>query len=98
MLHQATASIILSHFQSIHMSMILFSAPLLHFFIFTGFKTIYIYINACYIFVRESDYGNEDVAESVKEEKKRKQMEAIADDLFNNEKVLTRYFNCSKFS
>ncbi|KAL2247396.1 UNVERIFIED_CONTAM: Nijmegen breakage syndrome 1 protein [Sesamum indicum] len=34
----------------------------------------------------ESDYGNEDVAESVKEEKKRKQMEAIADDLFNNEK------------
>lgn len=80
------------------MSMILFSAPLLHFFIFTGFKTIYIYINACYIFVRESDYGNEDVAESVKEEKKRKQIEAIADDLFNNEKVLTRYFNCSKFS
>lgn len=38
------------------------------------------------------------MAESVKEEKKRKQMEAIADDLFNNEKVLTRYFNCSKFS
>ncbi|KAK4430500.1 Nijmegen breakage syndrome 1 protein [Sesamum alatum] len=34
----------------------------------------------------ESDYGNEDVAEYVKEEKKRKQMEAIADDLFNNEK------------
>ncbi|KAG8373550.1 hypothetical protein BUALT_Bualt11G0036200 [Buddleja alternifolia] len=38
----------------------------------------------------ESDYGNEDVAESVKEEKKRKQMEAIADDLFNNEKVRKR--------
>ncbi|XP_051113463.1 nibrin homolog isoform X2 [Andrographis paniculata] len=35
----------------------------------------------------ESDYGNESVAESVKEEKKRKQMEAIAEDLFNNEKV-----------
>lgn len=34
----------------------------------------------------ESDYGNEDVAESVKEEKKRKQMEAIAEDLFNTEK------------
>ncbi|KAK6127501.1 hypothetical protein DH2020_038745 [Rehmannia glutinosa] len=33
-----------------------------------------------------SDYGNEDVAEAVKEEKKRKQMEAIADDLFNHEK------------
>ncbi|KAH6808015.1 hypothetical protein C2S51_029123 [Perilla frutescens var. frutescens] len=35
---------------------------------------------------KESDYGNEDVAESIKQEKKRKQMEAIADDLFNNEK------------
>ncbi|KAL1566714.1 Mre11 complex subunit Nbs1 [Salvia divinorum] len=35
---------------------------------------------------QESDYGNENVAESIKEEKKRKQMEAIADDLFNNEK------------
>lgn len=34
----------------------------------------------------ESDYGNEDVAKSVKEEKKRKQMEAIAEDLFHNEK------------
>ncbi|KAL9148614.1 hypothetical protein ABFS82_12G053400 [Erythranthe guttata] len=34
----------------------------------------------------DSEYGNEDVAESVKEEKKRKQMEAIADDLFNTEK------------
>lgn len=27
------------------------------------------------------------MAESIKEEKKRKQMEAIADDLFNNDKV-----------
>ncbi|XP_042040288.1 nijmegen breakage syndrome 1 protein-like [Salvia splendens] len=35
---------------------------------------------------KDSDYGNEDVAESIKEEKKRKQMEAIADDLFNNDK------------
>ncbi|XP_057809293.1 nibrin homolog isoform X2 [Salvia miltiorrhiza] len=35
---------------------------------------------------KDSDFGNEDVAESIKEEKKRKQMEAIADDLFNNEK------------
>ncbi|KAJ4972710.1 hypothetical protein NE237_005884 [Protea cynaroides] len=34
----------------------------------------------------ESDYGGEEVAEYVKEEKKRKQMEAIAEDLFNNEK------------
>ncbi|KAK4480041.1 hypothetical protein RD792_013098 [Penstemon davidsonii] len=38
----------------------------------------------------ESDYGNEDVIESVKEEKKRKQMEAIAEDLFNNEKAKKR--------
>ncbi|KAL8034801.1 hypothetical protein ABFX02_12G054150 [Erythranthe guttata] len=34
----------------------------------------------------DSEYGNEDVAESVKEEKKQKQMEATADDLFNTEK------------
>ncbi|OWM73593.1 hypothetical protein CDL15_Pgr026692 [Punica granatum] len=36
---------------------------------------------------KDSDYGNEEVAESVKEEKRRKQMEAIAEDLFNNERV-----------
>ncbi|XP_070052098.1 nibrin homolog isoform X3 [Nicotiana tomentosiformis] len=35
---------------------------------------------------QESEYKNEDVAESIKEEKKRKQMEAIAEDLFNSEK------------
>ncbi|KAK6912422.1 hypothetical protein RJ641_022023 [Dillenia turbinata] len=35
---------------------------------------------------KDSDYGSEDVARSVKEEKKRKQMEAIAEDLFNNVK------------
>ena len=42
-----------------------------------------------YLFVvnRESDNGNEEMAESVKEEKRRKQMEAIAEDLFNNQKV-----------
>ncbi|XP_073038356.1 nibrin homolog isoform X2 [Primulina eburnea] len=34
----------------------------------------------------EADYGNEDVAESIKSEKKRKQMETIAEDLFNYEK------------
>ncbi|XP_043696191.1 nijmegen breakage syndrome 1 protein isoform X2 [Telopea speciosissima] len=38
----------------------------------------------------ESDYGGEDVVEYVKEEKKRKQMEAIAEDLFNSEKVKKR--------
>ncbi|PIA35436.1 hypothetical protein AQUCO_03500066v1 [Aquilegia coerulea] len=39
---------------------------------------------------RESDYGNEEVAEHVKEEKKRKQIEAIAEDLFNNDKAKRR--------
>ncbi|KAL7609086.1 hypothetical protein Lser_V15G12135 [Lactuca serriola] len=37
-----------------------------------------------------SEYENEGVAESVKEEKKRKQSEAIADDLFNNAKAKKR--------
>ncbi|KAK9984195.1 hypothetical protein SO802_033720 [Lithocarpus litseifolius] len=36
---------------------------------------------------KDSDDGNEEMVESVKEEKKRKQMEAIAEDLFNNEKA-----------
>ena len=36
---------------------------------------------------RDSDYGNDEMAESVKEEKRRKQMEAVAEDLFNNERV-----------
>ncbi|KAH7557093.1 hypothetical protein JRO89_XS11G0045100 [Xanthoceras sorbifolium] len=35
---------------------------------------------------KDSDYRTEEMAESVKEEKKRKQMEAIAEDLFNSEK------------
>lgn len=35
---------------------------------------------------KDSDLGNEEIAESVKQEKKRKQMEAVAEDLFNNEK------------
>ncbi|OVA10350.1 Forkhead-associated (FHA) domain [Macleaya cordata] len=39
---------------------------------------------------RESEYGSEEVAEHVKEEKKRKQMEAIAEDLFNNDKARRR--------
>ncbi|XP_071913731.1 nibrin homolog isoform X4 [Coffea arabica] len=34
---------------------------------------------------KESDYGNEEVAEYLKEEKKRKQMEALAEDLFKYE-------------
>lgn len=36
---------------------------------------------------RESEFGTEEIAESVKEEKMRKQMEAIAEDLFKYEKV-----------
>ncbi|RZC71386.1 hypothetical protein C5167_034570 [Papaver somniferum] len=39
---------------------------------------------------RESEYGSEEVAEHVKEEKKRKQMEAISEDLFNNDKSRRR--------
>lgn len=35
---------------------------------------------------QESECKNEDVSESIREEKKRKQMEAIAEDLFNSEK------------
>ncbi|KAJ8549808.1 hypothetical protein K7X08_033515 [Anisodus acutangulus] len=35
---------------------------------------------------QESECKNEDVAESIKEEKKRKQMEAVSEDLFNSEK------------
>ncbi|KAG5623014.1 hypothetical protein H5410_008232 [Solanum commersonii] len=35
---------------------------------------------------QESECKNDDVAESIKEEKKRKQMEAIAEDLFKSEK------------
>ncbi|KAJ6421077.1 hypothetical protein OIU84_028453 [Salix udensis] len=35
---------------------------------------------------RDFDYGNQDMVESVKEEKRRKQMEAVAEDLFNTEK------------
>lgn len=46
---------------------------------------------------RESDSGNEEMVESVKEEKRRKQMEAIAEDLFNNEKVCkTSFLNKSE--
>lgn len=39
------------------------------------------------MFFRESDYGSNE-SEYMREEKKRKQLEAIAEDLFNNEKVL----------
>ncbi|XP_058090282.1 nibrin homolog isoform X1 [Magnolia sinica] len=39
---------------------------------------------------KESDLGNEEVAEYVREEKKRKQKEAVAEDLFNSEKVKRR--------
>ncbi|KAK7300595.1 hypothetical protein RJT34_11443 [Clitoria ternatea] len=39
---------------------------------------------------KDSDYGNDERAELVKEEKRRKKMEAMADDLFNNEKARKR--------
>ncbi|GAB4845950.1 Mre11 complex subunit Nbs1 [Ancistrocladus abbreviatus] len=38
----------------------------------------------------DSDYESKEVIEYVREEKKRKQMEAIAEDLFNNEKARRR--------
>ena len=44
----------------------------------------------------DSDYDKE-ISEYVKEEKKRKQMEAVAEDLFNTEKV-NYLFCCCKFS
>ncbi|TKY56635.1 Nijmegen breakage syndrome 1 protein [Spatholobus suberectus] len=39
---------------------------------------------------KDSDYGNDEMSELVKEEKRRKKMEALADDLFNNEKARKR--------
>ncbi|XP_031107092.1 nijmegen breakage syndrome 1 protein [Ipomoea triloba] len=39
---------------------------------------------------KESDYDNEEVVESIKEERRRKQMEARAEDLFNDEKKKKR--------
>ncbi|KAL1348626.1 hypothetical protein HN51_024619 [Arachis hypogaea] len=39
---------------------------------------------------KDSDFGNDEVHESVKEEKRRKKMEAVAEDLFNNEKARKR--------
>ncbi|MED6204438.1 Mre11 complex subunit Nbs1 [Stylosanthes scabra] len=39
---------------------------------------------------KDSDFGNDEVQESVKEEKQRKKMEAVAEDLFNNEKARKR--------
>ncbi|XP_062150431.1 nibrin homolog isoform X2 [Alnus glutinosa] len=43
---------------------------------------------------KDSDFGSEEMVESVKAEKKRKQMEAVAEDLFNNEKAAW----CGRFS
>lgn len=43
---------------------------------------------------RDYEFGNVDLAESVKEEKKRKKLDAIADDMFNSEKVFV-LFNLS---
>ncbi|CAI8586006.1 unnamed protein product [Vicia faba] len=39
---------------------------------------------------KDSGYGNDETAEYVKEEKRRKQREAMADDLFNNQKAKKR--------
>lgn len=43
---------------------------------------------------RDSDNGAEEMAVSMKEEKKRKQMEALAEDMFNSAKVsIVPYFS-----
>jgi hypothetical protein len=42
---------------------------------------------------RDSDFESEEMVESVKAEKKRKQMEAVAEDLFNNEKVRNAWYS-----
>ncbi|CAJ1970803.1 unnamed protein product [Sphenostylis stenocarpa] len=39
---------------------------------------------------KDSDCGNDEMAELVRDEKRRKNMEAVADDLFNNEKARKR--------
>ncbi|OMO92443.1 hypothetical protein CCACVL1_06848 [Corchorus capsularis] len=44
---------------------------------------------------KDHDLGSEDLAECVKEEKKRKKMEALAEDLFNNEKGRQRGLSAS---
>jgi hypothetical protein len=53
-------------------------------------EIILITSSLCLFLDRDFDYGNQDMLESVKEEKRRKQMEAIAEDLFNTEKVTTK--------
>ncbi len=47
----------------------------------------------CFIYLlhdRDSDFENGEMAESVREEKRRKQMESMADELFIYEKVSKR--------
>lgn len=41
--------------------------------------------------LRESDFVRDGTSEYMKEEKKRKQLEAIAEDLFNNDKVIAGF-------
>lgn len=43
--------------------------------------------SSIFYFPRDSDCGDDEMSELVKEEKRRKKMEAVADDLFNNDKV-----------
>ncbi|KAM7268208.1 hypothetical protein ACFE04_010374 [Oxalis oulophora] len=43
---------------------------------------------------KDSEFGNEEVSESMKEEKRRKQMEAVAEDLFNSEKARKTPWGC----
>jgi hypothetical protein len=83
----------LFHLQNIHTSKNNISSSECYFkkksgyLYFTPFHLVISYFS--FIFNnRDSDYGNEETAEYVKEEKRRKQREAVADDLFiNNQKV-----------
>jgi len=47
----------------------------------------YLIFHYFFYFPRDSDCGDDEMSELVKEEKRRKKMEAVADELFNNEKV-----------
>lgn len=50
-------------------------------------ETVIVFLIYVQICGRGSEYEDDGIAESLKEEKKRKQREAVAEDLFNNARV-----------
>lgn len=44
-----------------------------------------LYVFFLFLYNSDSDYGNEEVVQSVKDEKRRKHREAISEELFNTE-------------